>query len=571
MNSGSLMTAIAIVAAIWVQAGYEQRLRLRVARGQPLKTGLATLLASTGVLAVAEYVSGTGLISEVWQLAAATGATGVAIATVAWILICSTKTQAFNEGNAQIYEKVVRETVEAGQMNDLRVLAEGLRVSGRRLVAHAANVKTLEKGSKGGKAAEIAVRILDMMSSEKMMEVICLEGGRAITEIIKETERKWEEAAGWGTAKDLEDLIKKEKAIIVAATIEAARKRCGLLSEPERYATQMMILGKEGERKRSRSKLDMIWGDQKLLERGGWIAWALGIRLKGEETDTEKLEQMLLTAIDTYLRIGASGEAITNCVWQLIQCRTGMLGGVTSEEEQGSLRRKGEFLRNVQKLLSLNDNKWRAVEQEIGTSRTIRLRWNGEVVTEREDLVEKVSDCLLHFMWNAGRSGSTGMDSWEGWLGIRGFDITIGGQQTDDDDVTNLIGRRVDILIWQKIKLIKRERLVPVEMGFLSYYLRMEGMKTHPLLCPDKERAPRTYRRRMRLHAMVRRACQKHLKKTLQACPESKEMLEQDGMRVVEEAGGKTTLRYPQRTGMGNIYRWELELYDPKTGDRQVS
>ena len=233
MNSGSLMTAIAILAAVWVQASYEQRLRLRVARWQPLRTGMSVSLANTGLLAGAEYATKIGYLQADSLVATATGATGIAIGIVAWVLVCTTRTSAFNAANANAYEGLVREGINAGRLNELRVLAEALRISARRLVAYASDVRRGETwgGKKNQAACEAAVRILNQMADEHLMQAICLEGGRVITEVADEARLKWAQATGYRDCTGLYLLTQMEEQILKAVTKEAARSRCPLLRE----------------------------------------------------------------------------------------------------------------------------------------------------------------------------------------------------------------------------------------------------------------------------------------------------------------------------------------------------
>ena len=221
-----------------------------------------------------------------------------------------------------------------------------------------------------------------------------------------------------------------------------------------------------------------------------------------------------------------------NKLWQLIQCRL----HAAEPDETGKLRKRGAFLRNVHGMLIQRENMARQ-EQEEG-------RREGEapraILSMTKPFADKIADCLVDFMWEAGRSGSTGMDSWNGWLGIRGATIEQRGR-TDDEHLTSWIERKLDRLIWDRVKILKVHTMLPVQMAFLSYYLRMEGMKNQPLVSPNKEQAPATYRRRMRLHRMVRRLCVLHLRPTLDRCPDTREHLEQDGMRIINE--GKTLTR----------------------------
>ena len=158
MDSAGLMTAIAILAAVWVQTGYEERLRLRVARWQPLRTGIFLLLSITAGLAGAEYANKAGTLNGEWLALTGAGGALAALAVVGWVLKCSTKTTPFDKWNAHAYEGLMRETVNAGKLEELRILAEALRVSGPRLVAEASHLENCKQGTREHNTAVTALR-----------------------------------------------------------------------------------------------------------------------------------------------------------------------------------------------------------------------------------------------------------------------------------------------------------------------------------------------------------------------------------------------------------------------------
>lgn len=298
---------------------------------------------------------------------------------------------------------------------------------------------------------------------------------------------------------------------------------------------------------------DAIWGDGRLLARCGWIPWSLCLGLSDNDKDVEKLETILLIAMETYLWMPSRGYANDNAVAQMVGYRVGVLAPVFPTE-QGRLATKGRFISQIQGLLRETERWARERQKDPRNAR----KHPPTVLSLTNVLSDAIAEELSMFMWNAGRSGSTGMDAWNGWLGLRGGTTT---RKTDDSYLTNWIARRLDWLIWTKIRRIKKHSMVPVEMGFLGYYLRMEGMRERPNLLPDETDERATYRRRMRLHMLVRKACVLHLGPTLKRCPDTRQILEQDGLEVVVGTTyEKVKLRYRQQTGLGTIHTWELEL-----------
>ena len=414
MTSGAMLTALAIFAAVWIQAGYLWKLRLKLARGRPLGTSTVVVVALTLVVEAARWTERKGLTGD-WTGTAELGATvGVAVCIVWTVLAISTKVQ-FRTANAKRFEEATYDTIKEGKESDLRTLAKEMAGTPvRRMVASAKDVGYGERhGKQQHETRWSALRTLNQMSDPGMMKAICKEKGDVVADLVDETSKsKGEDRREWysGEERGMGYLLETEERIVGAMATEAVQKDCPLLDEAE------TLWGPRGNKYHPTQMrwddtiLDKVWGNPDLVrrsERRFWNFWRWGV---GEHVDQAKVRRIVLAVTDTILALPPNPE------WRWTEPHYG-LGQVLLKAVREGENKEGEktgetgwFLKELARMINKREERERTKQ----TDNT----WNqASILVQPEGYTESIAEIMLMFMrWS---TGAEGMAAWNRWLGVR--------------------------------------------------------------------------------------------------------------------------------------------------------
>lgn len=521
MNSGALLTSIAILAAVWVQAGYQTRLRLKVARFRPLETSFAGCLMATVLLAIVEEGAQRGLVTTEWSGVARAGTTVITIGLIGWVLVAALRKQKFRTWNAVRYCEAVRDTIIPGREEELRKLAGELEATWETVVAAASHMERPEASEKTKEAGWRASLIMEAIAAPRMMSAVCREGGGVAIRTFKEVTAQSEDEGG-DRSKEMTTTVFIEGKILRSLSYEATQKSCPLLDSNDRLEhtwrnkqdalLEMPYLSRHHPLVgRWETIIDKIWCDKNLIGRHNTEEWmSVGYE---PNTGLEKLAGVLLATFAAVIQQEEKKE------------HEYQIAHIVCRMERECTERKGE--EGCRKLAAFIERLKRAIDgQEVGTRQRRRKNTKAVVITQPQHYTRMVASsitiCLAAMAHAQGieRDQNTEASLWiaANWHPeakrprAKANRFTYAMENvTKTEKWTARIARAIDSNIWAVIKGIDTEEEDPLityeeRLSLLGMYLRVEGMKpsTHPLIA-------KLHRRRRALHKCINSFCRFHL------------------------------------------------------------
>lgn len=541
MTSGALITAIAILAAVWIQADYPLKLRLKLARLRPLRTSICATLATTCGLGGIELLTGMEIVPQYVETAGAGAGVLVVVGAISWVMLAIGRSHRFGKWNADKYDEAVFDAVAKGDEGEMRQLARELKGSWEGIVANARHRGRSKQGGKEEKAAWSAVRIMNATADGRMMEAISKEGGMIVRETIREMTAQDKESTVWKRLPENAPSRKMEELMIAALTRQAVKRGDRLLEGTETLIGPRRDEHHPTQMRWSNTILDEIWGSKDVLERHRPLDWFWGMGY-GQEIDSEKLSKIVLAIIDTILGMWWSAER-GFVLKELIEER--LRRGATEENAHFGERNE-YFIRDM----------LRMIDRRVALEKKKEKNEYCTALVQPREFIEAIARALItHALWASRRT--TRDDAWQVWLGCRCH--LVGPEGKDDDTWGARVQRAFDNLLWGELRWIGRGSCSPRTAALLGFYLRMEGIFPKMIWFTDHY-GPKTAKKHRTLWKAVRRACRRNLSQIATRNPGVIEDLCRDGLEIDEK---RTKLTYEKR-GIGGwaTYTLALEKYE---------
>lgn len=544
---------MAILAAVWAGASFRTRVRLKLHRGAPLVTCfvMVTLCIAGGI--AAEVTEGFGQIKEATRIAIL-GALGViALVTVGWMLWTTQRHARFSEATARKFDETIEDAITRGRPEELREIARELEGSGRVIGAAAMHYGRPEASKGSQRAGWHAIRIMNWLADERMMEAICEEGGLVLAAIVDEISRarrepEWRRPCTEGIELPVEEV---ERQMLEEATRQAVRPTSHLLNGASAHGGPRRNVYHPTQKRWQETIIDDLWGNDEVWRRMRWwtsLSLPLG---RSKEVDPAKLFVLAKAVLDTYLAgtwpsRGDEGPTVFAVRdWLAMTVFTAMEQEAKGDPSTVPLGIEG-FIRDLLEMIQERQ------ELEAGREKGPGKGGMARVLAQRKEDVEAVANAVSNFLaFPANKATNEHLQ----WLAVNSRWLSSSPRiAKHEEGFVDAVGRQVDRTLWERFKRAAMSGRWKSDAALLGRYLRAEGMQR---MYTGRAGGITTTRSHKALERATRYVCRRHLGRTLQRNPHAAIALCNDEMDI-EERDGKLFLRYRPLLRRHETYRLEI-------------